>query len=915
MFSSFRHYVLVLFLISAAVGISALLPTGNDAYSNEYLFEEATDIYYDTNPRFGDLDSVNTRDVYRIVGLIGDDQNGGAHAQRLVLSLTKTDGANVEGFLYEPNGRPLARLYSDGEISDIEFFVPYDGDYFLEVVSDPPGSSSSYSYQMGGQQDENNNLFDGNNKPGATGFSGSKEVGGTLHPTHDIVDYHQFDLQPNLAVEVSLITNSPFKLDILNSTEDLLSTVEPGGSFERRNDGPLDIRLIFRIYLELDGNTQYVPVASSYSLRAIVWSFTTIPQINGSDPWPERFSKAEDHSLEPPLNLSTHFIESGGDPLGFEITSSNTYLDVRMVNHTVGKGQDAWNYTLVEITPMRNWYGEEVVSFRAYDRDGSVTDSFIMEIREVDDLPFITRIGGAVLEGHLFNMYGVEDTTMVYTMEYGDDDDPLEALSFTTNATHAEMPFLEVFPNNGTVLISPLQEHVGSYLFNITLEDGRGGYFIVDVALSIEPRNDPPTLGGIEIISGNMTLLPSETITLWASSYGDPDTEDLIFTWDWGDGSTSTGETSSHVYSTSHSGNVTITLTVSDGEYTVSRNLTIYVEAPEDIAKGNLEREISDPEGDAVKTEEEWKTSEPETRVFRVSTLSESGVDILSLRTQRRGNTLQILLDVKDSVIVDGSVHYHVFVVRKAFSEEYVDFSNLSSWDQIPSRLPEGPMIISSRSYLGDSSLNENSTGKIMDKGTLVWTIPFQELTKNGLEYPIDPDLFDVFAVAVHEVPFIDLGGLAERYIVTDTCGEGALTVGEISPLKNGTGSSSSPFGDFARPSNLMVVAGILVILVIFGVVGFVLVRKQRKEKEREEREFLEHIERLKKDGKDPFGKKLEEEIGPGKVSYEELYGAPKPEGHVEKASPVDMSSLPGPGLGGNIPVESNVSEMKIGDE
>ncbi len=909
--SAFRYYILSVLLLITSISPVLLFSDYTEGYSNPYLFDEAVDIFYDTDLRSGNsLDNANSRNVYRINNLVGDELNGQENAHRFTVGIIKDSGANIKGIFYEPNGRPIGTMYSEGERSEIEFYIPYDGNYYLEVITDPIGSSAEYSYQLGGTENSNNNKYIADNKPGMTSLP-SKSTGNDLHPTHDIVDYFQYDLQPSRSMEIWLVTEATFKLDILNSTQDLVGTLDVEEKMTITNDGGLARRYFFRVYFDLDGNTVYAPVFSSYTLYVDIWSHTTIPKINGSDPWPNTFTIKEDTELIPWLSLTSHFIETGGDGLAFEITSENENIDIMFNETPIGTGDNIWMFTEVRLIPEKNWHGQEVISFRATDRDGAVTDSFTLMVQEVNDPPRITKIGESDHTGGIFNIYGLEDLVRVYKINYTDEDDPFENLFFTTNASASNMPFLEVHPN-GTIVVSPLQDDVGNYLFNITLEDGRGGHYILDVALAVESVNDVPLIPTITIVEGNMTLLPGEMITLEAGNVVDVDDDDLDIEWDWGDEKTSSGKVASHTYSTSHSGNTTITLTVSDHFLSSSTDITIFVESPEDIAKGELIRTVHDPEADSVKTMEEWRLKGEEKRIFSVSTVSERGLDILSLRTQRRGNTIQIFMDIKDTIQIDGNFQYHIFVMKKGYNETHVDFKNISSWESIPDRIPNTDMVLASRSYVGDPFIHNTSTGIIMNKATLVWAIPFTELVENGLEFPIDPDDFDLFAVSIHILGHREIGVLAERYIITDTAGEGALDVGTILQLDNNTGSSSSTFGDFARPTNILVVIGILIVLIIFGVAGFVLVKKQMKEKKQKEMEFIERIEKLHAEGKDPFGKDLKDEESPRKASYESLYGAPKPAGHLEKKTDVSAQPLPGPGLGGPLEAQSHIEELEI---
>lgn len=911
MLSAIKRILVPLLLLMSAIFPAVLISPDSGAYSNQYLFDEAVEIFFDTDAREENLDPENTRDIFKIMELQGDD-NQGDRSQKLTVSLKKDSGANVKGTFYEPNGRPFSFLYSDGQWSDVEFFIPYDGDYFFEITTDPEGSSASYTFQFGGVQDIINSGNDGINKPGSTGLDGSLILGANLNPLSDPVDYYKFSIQPNRAVRAYLFAENPSNFEVLNETQDLLGTFEHNEVFEKRNDGGEEIVIHFRIYFPVEGGLQYSPVNNpSYTLNVTEWSHTTLPTVNTNDPWPGTLVINEDEEVDPPLNLSSHFIETGGDRVEFNVTSSNQYLKVKLVNITEGTGSKKKQYTHAHIIPDPNWHGEEVVSFKASDFDGSVSDSLTISVREVNDLPYVTRIGGADYTGGVFNMYAEEDSVKVYKMNYSDDDDPLNSLSFTTNASAEISEFFEI-NQNGTMVLNPIQDHVGNYFFNVTLNDGRGGSQIIDIALSIEPVNDPPIPGSIEILKGNMTLLPSEEIILEASGFFDPDGDQLVFEWDWGDGKSSTGRIGSHVYSTSHSGNTTITLIVNDGSVKIRENITVDVEAPEDIAKGDLVRNIDDERSDAVKVMEEWKLKGEGNRILTVSTVSPVGLDILGITTQRRESSLQILLEIKDTIQIDGTFRYHLFIVRSGYEEPGFDFKNITGWDDIPLRIPYEEEVLAHRSYLGDPSLNENSTGRILNKATLVWDIPFTELVEGGLRFPIDPEDFDIFAVSIHELEYAETGSLAERYIVTDTAGEGALEVDTIEPAGNTSGGSSSSFGDFAEPSNILVVIGIIIVLLIFGVAGFFLVQRQRKEKKREEKEFLEHIESMKKEGKDPFGKEIEDEDPTKKSSYEDLYGGPKPEGYKESSEGPVASTLPGPGLGGPVESSSHIEELEV---
>jgi hypothetical protein len=88
------------------------------------IMEEATDLYFDTNPIPDSLDAVDTDDWYKILSLEGNNEEDQLHAQRYSIGLRKTSGSNVRGVLMEPNGLKIGEIYSEGAIEELEFIVP-----------------------------------------------------------------------------------------------------------------------------------------------------------------------------------------------------------------------------------------------------------------------------------------------------------------------------------------------------------------------------------------------------------------------------------------------------------------------------------------------------------------------------------------------------------------------------------------------------------------------------------------------------------------------------------------------------------------------------------------------------------------------------------------------------------------------
>jgi len=88
-----------------------------------------------------------------------------------------------------------------------------------------------------------------------------------------------------------------------------------------------------------------------------------------------------------------------------------------------------------------------------------------------------------------------------------------------------------------------------------------------------EDENNPPIVIILEPSNGDTFILGD--VVDFNSIVLDLDFDPLTILWDFGDGSISTERDPSHQYS--YLGPKTVTLTVNDGEYTVSRSITIYI--------------------------------------------------------------------------------------------------------------------------------------------------------------------------------------------------------------------------------------------------------------------------------------------------------------------------------------------------
>jgi PKD repeat protein len=100
------------------------------------------------------------------------------------------------------------------------------------------------------------------------------------------------------------------------------------------------------------------------------------------------------------------------------------------------------------------------------------------------------------------------------------------------------------------------------------------------VTISIQeppPQNNPPEAVIVEPIDG-ASFEVGESVYFDGTGSSDPDDDSLSYIWDFGDGVTATGETTSHIYSESDT--YTILLTVNDGEFDDIDSINIYIAPP-----------------------------------------------------------------------------------------------------------------------------------------------------------------------------------------------------------------------------------------------------------------------------------------------------------------------------------------------
>jgi len=211
--------------------------------------------------------------------------------------------------------------------------------------------------------------------------------------------------------------------------------------------------------------------------------------------------------------------------------------------------------------------------------------TIMLYVDNVNDRPVIKTVNGeAPVDGKITldsdnERNGYEDEPFVLTVS-AEDIDPRDDLSFSTNdPSWQQTPvFGDEFSRNFT--IRPTQEMVGVFTVRITVTDEDGSADTVLVTYEIVNTNDPPGKPRIRY-DESVVRYPGNDIRFWAEDAEDPDGDELVFTWDFGDGTPKVqGEEVIHNFSMFRNFLVSLTVTDPYGAEAVVETTIVIVERP-----------------------------------------------------------------------------------------------------------------------------------------------------------------------------------------------------------------------------------------------------------------------------------------------------------------------------------------------
>jgi uncharacterized repeat protein (TIGR01451 family) len=263
-------------------------------------------------------------------------------------------------------------------------------------------------------------------------------------------------------------------------------------------------------------------------------------------------------------------VEKTADSLSVSRASSNTSL-VPTANVVLGGTSSKRTVT---VTPAPNKFGTATITVSVSDGTATTSTSFILTVNSVNDPPTISDVGDRSINE--------DGNTGSVGFSVADVEDPNGSLVLSGSSSNTQLvPNANiVFGGSGgsrNVKVTPAPDQFGTALITLRVTDSDGGSATDAFLLTVNPVNDPPTLGPLNDVTINEDSGPS-TIVIPGISAG-PDNEMQVLTVTASSGTTSVLPDPSVAYTspenqailtvnpaTNANGTVTVTVTVTDDQ-------------------------------------------------------------------------------------------------------------------------------------------------------------------------------------------------------------------------------------------------------------------------------------------------------------------------------------------------------------
>ncbi|MDZ4778889.1 MAG: lamin tail domain-containing protein, partial [Planctomycetia bacterium] len=216
--------------------------------------------------------------------------------------------------------------------------------------------------------------------------------------------------------------------------------------------------------------------------------------------------------VTPSLDFTVGDVETPLNSLSITRSSSNTTLVPNANIVITGSGANR----SVVVTPASNQFGSATITITVDDGDDEVTETFVLTVNPINDLPTISAIPSRSIPE--------DGNTGAIAFTIGDVETALGALVLTAESSNTNLVPLAniVFGGSGasrTVTVTPAGNLSGAAIITITLSDGTG-VAIEDFELAVDSVNDPPTVSAID----DLTINENTNTGPIAFTVGDPET-------------------------------------------------------------------------------------------------------------------------------------------------------------------------------------------------------------------------------------------------------------------------------------------------------------------------------------------------------------------------------------------------------
>jgi uncharacterized membrane protein len=393
----------------------------------------------------------------------------------------------------------------------------------------------------------------------------------------------------NLVFVMNNIPSTP-EVTILQARPTTTSTLEVEVTTSSRDIETSGLSYIYRWYLDGVWQEDIVEnyVSSSLTQKGQNWSVEVVAWDTEDESLPGtawRVIQNAGPAIQQPLidiefdedtvdtvqvDLSDAFWDPDGDPIEWSVNPTPEHLTVEIDPST---GQ-------VTITPEENWNGVENLTFVASDGELQASQSIVVTVLQVNDIPrFATVNGDPVGDGpiEMSIMQGEQLSIDVLVLDEEGDE-----LIFDTNST-----LIDLDGTTGSIRWTPANDMVGTLRFSLSVWDTMtpAEKVTIDFVITVVNENDPMTDPSITSPSDGASYEEDILFSLIAIST-DPDTQFgqiLNFSW--------SSNMSGHIgYGPSLNialtdvGTHVITLTVTDGEFEKMTTVTVEI-TPKEIVE------------------------------------------------------------------------------------------------------------------------------------------------------------------------------------------------------------------------------------------------------------------------------------------------------------------------------------------